>query len=59
MRNLSMNGMLAGKEKAQSCIGKGCKLLESAIKHAPGMANALLLLATGKMAIGEQQEAIK
>lgn len=48
-----MNTMLAGKENPASMIGKGTKLLETIIKQVPGMANATLLLATGKMALGD------
>ncbi|CAD8066862.1 unnamed protein product [Paramecium sonneborni] len=59
LRNLSTNLMLAGKEQTTSGIGKGTKLLESIAKQAPGLTNVQLLLATGKMALGDPQEALK
>ena len=59
LRNLSTNSMLSGKEVVQSSIGKGTKLLETVTKQIPGLTNAHLLLATGKMALGDSFEALK
>ncbi|CAK75826.1 unnamed protein product (macronuclear) [Paramecium tetraurelia] len=59
LRNLSTNLMLAGKELPTSGIGKGTKLLESIARQAPGLTNVQLLLSTGKMALGDPQEALK
>lgn len=59
LRNLSTNSMLAGKEALQSSIGKGTKLLETVTKQIPGLSNAYLLLATGKLALGDAFEAMK
>lgn len=40
LRSMSMNSMLAGKEPLTGPVAKGTKLLESMLKHAPGMMNA-------------------
>lgn len=50
--------MLAGKEPLTSPVGKGTKLLETVTKQIPGLVTAYLLLSKGKMALGDQFEAI-
>ena len=51
--------MLAGKEPAQSTVGKGSRLLDTITKQIPGLITAYLLLAKGKMALGDYTEATK
>ena len=54
-----MKEMLEGSENPSpaSPIGKGIKLLESITRQIPGFVSAYLLLAKGKLAIGNEMEA--
>lgn len=54
LRPISMKEMLEGAENPNpaSPIGKGIKLLESITRQIPGFVPAYLLLAKGKLAIG-------
>lgn len=59
LRPVSMKEMLEGGENPNPSgpIGKGIKLLESITKQIPGFLSAYLLLAKGKLAVGNDIDA--
>ena len=59
LRPVSMKEMLEGNENSNSSgpIGKGIKLLESINRQIPGFLPAYLLLAKGKLAVGNDLDA--
>ena len=59
LRPVSMKEMLEGNENSNPSgpIGKGIKLLESINRQIPGFLPAYLLLAKGKLAVGNDLDA--
>lgn len=59
LKPISMKEMLEGAENPNPAgpIGKGIKLLESITRQIPGFVPAYLLLAKGKLAIGNEVDA--
>ncbi|EGR31890.1 tetratricopeptide repeat protein [Ichthyophthirius multifiliis] len=59
LSQIGMKEMLSGNQPSNGSVAKGTKLLDTITKQIPGLVSAYLLLAKGKMSLGQQSDALK